>query len=118
MAVSLPTHISLQILDDLFVCGCNEEDVSFDDHLFEISVPILYLGAGGDSVTTGDYTSSLTASADLTTYLVSIPGKDPASDYGHADLWFGYDADDRASASSSSNVVASLLSPPSMMPAI
>ena len=94
MAVSLPPCIPLQISDGLFECGCDEEDVSFDDHLAEISVPILYLGAGGGSGTTGDYTSSLTASTDLTTYLVSISGTDPASDYGHVDLWFGYDADE------------------------
>jgi len=54
----------------------------------------LYLGAGGGSGSTGDYTISLTASSDLTTYLVSVPCTDPASDYGHADLWFGYDADE------------------------
>jgi hypothetical protein len=94
MAVSFLSYNPLQIFDDLFLYGCDEEDVSFDDHLFEISVPILYLGAGGGTVTTGNYTSSLTASADLTTYLVSIPGKDPASAYGHADLWFAYDADE------------------------
>ena len=54
----------------------------------------LYLGAGGGSGSTGDYTISLTASSDLTTYLVSVPDTGPASDYGHADLWFGCDADE------------------------
>ena len=94
MAVSLPPYIPLQIFYDLNACGCHKEDVSFDDHLAEISVPILNIGAGGGSGITGDYTSSLTASSDLTNYLVSIPGSGPASDYGHADLWFGYDADE------------------------
>jgi hypothetical protein len=93
MAVSLPPHIALHISDGLYECECDEEDVSFDDHLAKISVPILYLGLGGGSGTTGDYTSSLTAGTDLTYCLVSIPGTDPASDYGHADL-FGYDTDE------------------------
>jgi hypothetical protein len=70
------------------------EDASFDNHLAEILIPILYFGAAGGSGTTGDYTSSLKAGSDLTYHLVSIPGKNPASDYGHADLWFGYDADE------------------------
>jgi hypothetical protein len=94
MAVSLPSHIALHISDGLYECGCDEEVVSFDYHLAEIWVPILYLGASGGSVTTGDHTSSQTAGTDLTYYLVSIPGKDPASDYGHADLLFGYEADE------------------------
>ncbi len=94
MAVNLPPYIPLQIFDDLYACGCNEEDVTFDDYLAEISVPILSLSAGGGTGTAGDYTSSLTAGSDLTHYLVSIPGTDPAFDYGHADLWFGYDADE------------------------
>jgi hypothetical protein len=89
MAVILPPYIPLRIYDDLDVCGFDEEDVSFDDHLAEISAPILNLGAGGCSGTTGNYTSSQTAGSDLTHNLVSIPGTDPASDNGHADLWFG-----------------------------
>jgi hypothetical protein len=93
MAVGLPPHIALQISDGLFECGCDEEVVSSDYHIAEIWVPIQYLGAGG-SVTTGDHTSRLTTGTDLTYYLVSIPGKDPASDYGHADLLFDYEANE------------------------
>jgi hypothetical protein len=93
-SINIPPYMPLQMFYDMSACGCDEEDVSFDDHIAEISVPILYLGAGGGSGTSGDYTSSLTASSDITNYLVSIPSTDPASDYGHADLWFGYEADE------------------------
>ena len=94
MATELPPYLPLQVFYELYACGCDEEDVSFDDHLSEITVPILYIGAGGATGSVGDYTSSLTASNDITNHLVTIPGADPASDYGHADLWFGYDADE------------------------
>ena len=61
-------------------------DVSYDDHFSEIKLPILYIGAEMAAGQSGVYTSSLTASNDITNYIV--PG------YSHADLWFGYDADD------------------------
>jgi hypothetical protein len=94
MAKNVPPYMPRQVFYEYRACFCDEEDVSFDDHIAEISVPVLYLGAGGGEGTRGDYTSNLTASADITNYTVSIPGKDPASDFGHADLWFGYDADE------------------------
>ena len=84
----------LQSVYDHIACACDEVDIGHDDHLAEISVPILYIGAAGGTGTVGDYSSSLTASVDITNYNVSIPGADPASDYGHADLWFGYEANE------------------------
>ncbi len=95
MAVEVSPYMPFQMFYELSACGCDKEefDVSFDDHLEEISVPILYLGGGGGSGTVGHYSSSLTASTDITNYTISIPGTVPETDYGHADLWFGYDAD-------------------------
>ena len=65
---------------------CNQKEVSIDDHLSDISVPILYLGAIGAEGDEGYYTTSLTSSSDITTETIEAetPGKE---DYGHADLF-------------------------------
>ena len=74
-------------------CPCNETNVTIDDHLGDISVPILYLGAGGGFGALGDFTTSLTASSDITNYTVSLqPGGNRFKDYGHADLFMGTNA--------------------------
>ncbi|MEN8139008.1 MAG: hypothetical protein ABFR62_11320 [Bacteroidota bacterium] len=73
--------------------NCSSSDgVSFDDHLELISVPIFYIGAGGGSGEAGYYTATLTASTDVTNHLVSLDD-DPSKDFGHVDLWLGYNAD-------------------------
>ena len=73
--------------------NCTSMDVSFDDYLHLITVPILYIGArGGSGSEAGYYTSSLTASSDITNQLVSV-NSDPLLDFGHADMWVGDNAD-------------------------
>ncbi len=73
--------------------NCTSMDVSFDDYLHLITVPILYIGAGGGSgAEAGYYTSSLTASSDITNHLVSL-NSDPLLDFGHVDIWVGDNAD-------------------------
>lgn len=90
---SLPPYMPELAVFEVAASGCDEEDVSIDDHLAEISVPILYLGAGGGFGTVGDFTSSLTASHDVTNHTVSVqPDEQRIIDYGHADLFLGDDA--------------------------
>lgn len=73
--------------------NCTSMDVSIDDYLHLITVPILYIGAGGGSgAEAGYYTSSLTASSDITNQLVSL-NSDPLLDFGHNDLLAGDNAD-------------------------
>jgi len=73
--------------------NCASMDVSFDDYLNLITVPILYIGArGGSGSEAGYYTSSLTASSDITNQLVSV-NDDIELDYGHVDIWVGDNAD-------------------------
>lgn len=75
---------------------CDEDELSIDDFLSQISVPILYVGAGGAFGDYGDFTSSLTASRDVTNYNVVLqPESLRAIDYGHADLFLADDAADR-----------------------
>ncbi len=71
--------------------NCSSMNVSFDDYLNLISVPILYVGAGGGVGTAGEYTSSLTASTDITNHIVSLDVTE--RDFGHVDNWLGHDAD-------------------------
>ena len=90
---SLPPYQPRLGTFDILTSICDEEDVSIDDHLAEISVPILYLGAGGGLGTLGDFTSTLTASDDITNFTVSLQPADQRSiDFGHADLFLANDA--------------------------
>ncbi len=84
MVVNIPSNNPLQILYDMGTCGCDAG----------IPVPLLHLGAGGGSETTGDYTGSLMVNTNLTYRQVLVPGTTPPSDYGHADLWSDYAADE------------------------
>lgn len=75
------------------VCQCDEEDVKIDDHLDQISVPIMYIGAGGGFGEFGDYTSSLTSSTDITNYTISLQAaENRIIDYGHADVFMATNA--------------------------
>jgi len=71
--------------------NCSSMNVNFDNHLNKISVPIFHIGANGGNGESGNYTGTLTASTDLTNYLVSASGV-AATDFGHADNWVGQDA--------------------------
>lgn len=72
-------------------CGM---EVSFDDYLADISIPILYIGAGGAyGEEEGYWTTKLTSSDDITIYEVSLqPESNRDIDFGHADLFIANDA--------------------------
>jgi hypothetical protein len=78
---------------DYFKVLCDEVDVPFDDHLAEISIPVLYLGAAGGIGETGFYATTLLGSDDVT--LVNPQLRTPeliAFDIGHIDIWTADDA--------------------------
>ena len=89
---ALPPQLPVQTDVDVDALFCGNVNVPFDDHLSEISVPILYVGTGGGFGQTGYYTTTLTASRDVTKFTVSITG-DRATDFGHADLFLSKDAE-------------------------
>lgn len=94
LGASLPPYMPNLARYDLRVSQCDQEETSIDDNLGAISVPILYLGAEGGVGTLGDYTSSVTASDDVTNVNVQVlPGGQTPVDYGHADLFIGNDAE-------------------------
>jgi pimeloyl-ACP methyl ester carboxylesterase len=72
---------------------CEQTDVPFDDHLGDITVPVLYVGAGGGFGDSGLYTTTLLGSTDVTSHIVSlVPAAQRAIDFGHADLFQGTNA--------------------------
>ena len=81
-------------LADADACTCGTTDVAFDDHLSDITVPVLYLGAGGGFGANGLYTTTLLGSTDVSSVIVNKVS--PALrlfDYGHADLFLAGDAE-------------------------
>ena len=91
MMSTLPPYQPQKTTYDMRACACDEEDVPFDDYLCQISVPILYIGAGGAFGEFGYHTSSLTASQDVTHHNVTL--RTPRTlDFGHGDLILGNDA--------------------------
>ena len=82
-----------QQLADADAATCGTPAVSFDDHLHDITLPILYIGAGGGFGEYGLYTLTLLGSTDVTSHIVhkTAPGQRLA-DFGHADIFLGTDA--------------------------
>ncbi len=80
-------------LADADASTCEATNVLFDDHLSSITVPVLYLGAGGGFGEYGIYTTTLLGSTDVTTRVVhKVPVEQRLFDYGHADLFLAADA--------------------------
>ena len=68
---------------------CDGPDVPWDDHLSEVRVPVLYVGAGGAYGSLGEHQTQLLGSDDVTTLVVrQQPEELAALDIGHNDiLW-------------------------------
>ena len=89
----VPPHFPMQAdwdTDALF-CGAH---VPFADHLKQIAVPILYVGGAGGFGAYGYYTTTLTASTDITKFTVQFqPDDQRMVDFAHGDLFLAKDAD-------------------------
>ncbi len=79
-----PHFMPNQLWSEIDAVNCSSMNVTFDDHIDLISVPILYVGSEIGVGTAGEYTSSLTSSTDITNHIVS--------GFGHVDLWLAQDA--------------------------
>ena len=81
-------------LADSELLTCDEQDVPWDDHLEDITNPILYVGAGGGFGEYGLYTTTLLGSTDVTTRIVDLqPDTARLLDFSHADLFIATDAE-------------------------
>ena len=73
---------------------CYDVVAPFDDHLAEVTLPILYVGAAGGWGERGYYAVTLTGSTDITKFIVQLhPNTEPELDFGHADLFTATNAD-------------------------
>ncbi len=86
-----PTLTGVEQLD----IWCGQVDSPFDDHLADITVPVLYLGAAGGVGETGIYSTTLLGSRDVTSLVVRAwpEGQEPM-DVGHIDLFNADNAQD------------------------
>lgn len=77
--------------------ACGAVDTPLDDHLADIRVPVLYLGAGGGVGEYGLFTLGQLGSDDITVEIVDLePPELRFIDYGHSDLFLAADAEERA----------------------
>ncbi|HWN40630.1 MAG TPA: hypothetical protein VNW71_00325 [Thermoanaerobaculia bacterium] len=92
---SAPFQPARELLDgDAAICDDDSiVEVSFDDHLDDIEVPVFYVGAAGGFGTFGIYTTTLLGSQDVTSLVVDL--QSPANqlaEFGHADLFLATNA--------------------------
>ena len=75
---------------EALLCG---EALPYDDHLQDIRVPVLYVGAAGGFGRNALHGLSRLGSQDVTVHLVQrLPEGYRVADYGHADLFLANDA--------------------------
>lgn len=91
---NIPPHLPMKgdLDGDAMMCG--KTPVPFVQHLGQIEVPILFVGAQGGFGKTGFYTLGFTASKDITKVLVQLlPDDQRTQDFGHADTLFATNAE-------------------------
>ncbi|WP_257454785.1 alpha/beta fold hydrolase [Archangium lipolyticum] len=80
---------------DTLALWCGTPDVPYDDHLAQVKVPVLYVGAEGGFGHFGTYSTSLLGSTDVSFLQQQrMPAEARVMDYGHADLFLADDAKD------------------------
>jgi hypothetical protein len=78
------------------MCDSDDDDLPYDDHLAQVKVPVLYVGAAGGFGRFGVHSTTLLGSKDVTIHLVqNLPDAARLLDYGHADLFLASDARER-----------------------
>jgi hypothetical protein len=93
MAAAIP-HESRQYFADTMAIACGETDVPFDDHLADITVPVLYIGSAGGYGELGVYSTTQLGSTDVSTLIVQHQTQENAFlDFGHADTWLSATAE-------------------------
>ncbi|MBZ5621412.1 MAG: hypothetical protein LAQ69_22210 [Acidobacteriia bacterium] len=91
---NVPTHFPMRAgaEQDLWFCG--KTNVTFTEHLDQIAIPLLHVGAAGGFGKAGFYTTKFTKSKDVQTVLVQRLADDKRQeDFGHADTVLADDAE-------------------------
>lgn len=87
-------HESRHYFLDTAAIACGETDVPFDDHLADITVPVLYIGSAGGYGELGIHSTTQVGSRDVTTLIVQHQTDENAAlDFGHADIWLSSTAE-------------------------
>ena len=90
---NIPPHLPVQTDFDVDATFCGKIDMPFDDHLGQITLPILLAGAEGGFGQAGVYTTTLTGSKDVTKFIVQrLPDGQRTEDFAHVDTLAGKDA--------------------------
>jgi hypothetical protein len=90
---AVPPYVPLQGFIDIDSARCDEVDVPFDDHLGDITIPILAVGAAGGAAPQA-YAPWLTASKDIEEFTVQLLSDGELFfDFGHGDLFTATDAE-------------------------
>ncbi len=87
--------LPLAVNQDLNAALCGAPDTRFDDHLSDIELPLLYVGAGGGIGDFGLFNTTLVSSEDITVHSVVFEAPERRGlDYGHSDLFLADNAED------------------------
>lgn len=95
LAGAAPWQPLKELLDsDAATCdGPEAPDMPWDDHLADIEMPVLYIGAGGGFGELGVFSTTLLGSSDVSSHVVSLaPPEARLLDFGHADLFVAEEA--------------------------
>jgi len=83
----------VRLLSDITHGFCGDIDLPFDDHLGQVTVPALYVGADGGYGEIGASGLMQLGSTDTSVKVVDLaPAGQELFDYGHVDLAYGRDA--------------------------
>jgi hypothetical protein len=84
--------VRIDVDADQLICGTF--DTPFDDHLAQVTVPILHVGPKGGFGPSAYASTMLTASRDVTTITVQrLADADEAMDFGHGDTVLAREAE-------------------------
>jgi pimeloyl-ACP methyl ester carboxylesterase len=91
---NIPPHYPVRGDVDGDLLSCSKTDAPSNDHLAQIAVPILHVGAAGGFGKAGFYSATFTKSKDVKTVLVQRLADDKRQeDFGHADTVLANDAE-------------------------
>lgn len=94
MVASFPAYYPRRTDVDTGQLLCGAFDIPFDDHLAQIAVPILQVGAKGGLGPSMYASTAFTASRDVTTITVQrLPDTEEAMDFGHVDTVLAREAE-------------------------
>jgi len=79
---------------DVYSIWGGATNVPWDDHVSEIAVPLLYVGAAGGLGRSGLYMTTLVGSTDVSSVIVQLhPDSEIGLDFGHIDLFAAQNAE-------------------------